>query len=86
MLLLDTDKELRNITKDLILLASTIGICLKIICSSHPNDVKANRNRLNSDPNCTKGRCQNCSGSDWFDDLKRNIALKKSDEKIISYF
>ena len=75
----------KNKAKDLIVPTSTIDVCLKMICSHHANDAKANRNPLNWDPNCTKGRCQDCGGSDWFADLKHNIALKDLDEKIISY-
>ena len=64
----------KNKAKDLIVPTSTIDICLKMICSHHANDAKANRNPLNWDPNCTKGRCQDCGGTDWFADLKHNIA------------
>ena len=75
----------KNKAKDLIVPTSTTDICLKIICPPYLNDVKCNCNPFNWDPNCTKGTCQNCVGSKWFDDLKYNTALKELHEKITSY-
>ena len=62
----------KNKAKDLIVPKSTIDICLKMICFPHVNHVKGSHNQLSWDPNFTTERCQNCSGSDCFDDLKHN--------------
>lgn len=48
--------------------SSTIDICLCLICNPNVDEPEINRNPLNLKPDCTKGKCRNCKGKEWFFD------------------